>query len=113
MVQETRFWASQPLKAGHLTGFSIEPEERNHMPHDNEKSRAQPIPPKLKGFPFAPVRFEDGLPVFQGVEARKELVRRFGLPNAAPRSGEPLFGNVRIVFVDDEHDGERIAYHEP
>ena len=83
------------------------------MPHEQEESCPQEMPSKLKGFPFAPVRFEDGLPVFQGVEARKDLVRRFGLPNAAPAPGETPFGNTRCVFVDDWNDGERIAYFEP
>jgi hypothetical protein len=83
------------------------------MSNQQEKSCPRELLPKLKGFPFDPVRYEDGLPVFQGVEARKELARRFGLPNAAPRSGEPLFGNGRIVFVDDENYGERVSYHEP
>ena len=83
------------------------------MPVKQERPRPKELSPKLKGFPFAPVGFENALPVFRGVAARKELVRRFGLPNAAPRPGEPLFGNARIVFVDDDNDGERIAYVEP
>lgn len=45
----------------------------------------------LAGLPIRPVRFEDGLPVFQGPEARACLTRRFGLPNAYPRPGERIF----------------------
>ena len=56
---------------------------------------------------------EDGLPVFRGIQARKELVRRFGLPNAAPGPGETPFGNTRCVFVDDWNAGKRSAYLDP
>ena len=68
---------------------------------------------KLAGVPFSPVRFEDGLPVFRGQEAYKELFRRFGIPNASPAPGTdqgPFGKSTRCVFVDDDNDGERIAY---
>ena len=82
------------------------------MPAKQERS-GQEMPPELEGFPVAPLRFEDGLPVFRGIQARKELVRRFGLPNATPGPGETPFGNTRCVFVDDDNDGKRIAYLDP
>ena len=44
---------------------------------------------------------------------RRELFRRFGIPNAspAPGTGQGPFGkSTRCVFVDDDNDGERIAY---
>jgi hypothetical protein len=65
---------------------------------------------ELREFPFTPLRFEDGLPAFEGREARKELVRRFGLPNAAPMIGEKIFSCTRCMFVDDDQDGKPIAY---
>ncbi len=73
----------------------------------------QELPPELNGFPLAPVRLENGLPVFHGKAARKELVRRFGLPNAAPGPGESPFGNTRCLFVDDWNHGKPIAYFDP
>jgi hypothetical protein len=65
---------------------------------------------KLPGFPFSPLGFEDGLPVFKGQEAYKELFRRFGIPNAAPLEGEGPFSSTRSLFVDDDNDGEPVAY---
>ena len=56
------------------------------------------------------VAFEEGLPLFRGKEARRQLFKRFGLPNAHPRKGEPLFGISRSLFVDDEQDGKPIAF---
>ena len=82
------------------------------MPAKQDRS-GQEMPPELEGFPFAPVQFGHGLPVFRGIQARKELVRRFGIPNAAPRPGETPFGNTRCVFVDDDNDGKPIAYLDP
>ena len=88
------------------------PEPRNSMPANQERSR-QKMPPELEGFPVVPLRFEDRLPVFRGIEARKELVRRFGLPNAAPNPRETPFGNTRCVFVDDDNVGKRLACLDP
>lgn len=79
---------------------------------DQGQTPAQEMPPELTDFPFAPLGFEDGLPVFGGTEAREELTRRFGLPNAAPRPGERLFGNSRCLFVDDWNQDKPIAYLE-
>ncbi len=76
-------------------------------------SDQQELSPELTGFPFAAARFENGLPVFRGKAARKELVRRFGLPNAVPGQGETPFGNARCLFVDDWNDGKPIAYFDP
>src|SRR5258708_6564789 len=80
------------------------------MPDEQEKSCPQELPPELKGFRVAPVSLEDGLPVFREIDARKELVRRFGLPNAVPGPGETPFGNTRCLFVDDHNGGKPIAW---
>jgi hypothetical protein len=48
--------------------------------------------------------------VFKGQEAYKELFRRFGIPNAAPLEGEGPFSSTRSLFVDDDNDGEPVAY---
>ena len=53
------------------------------------------------------------IPTFSGSEAREALVRLWGLPNSCPRPGESLFGNCRVVFVDDENDGVPVAYWIP
>lgn len=53
------------------------------------------------------------IPTYRGVEARRELTRRWGLPWADPRKGESLFGNCRILFVDDDNDGTPVAYWVP
>lgn len=82
------------------------------MPANQKTLRPQEMPAQLKEFPILPERFENSLPVFQGKQAYKELFRRFGIPNAAPRPGESLFGNCRSLFVDDENDGQPVAYWE-
>ncbi len=82
------------------------------MPN-NQQHPSWQLTPELRGFPFAPVRTEQGLPVFRGKQARKELTHRFGLPNAAPRPGESPFGNTWCLFVDDGNNGKPIAYLEP
>ena len=82
------------------------------MPAKQDRS-GQETPSELEGFPFAPVQFEHGLPVFRGIQARKELVRRFGLANAAPAPSETPFGNTRCGFVDDDNEGKRITYLDP
>jgi hypothetical protein len=76
---------------------------------DQHQTPGQQLPQEFTDFPFTPLRFEDGLPVFRGTEARKELTRRFGLPNAAPRPGERLFGNCRCIFVDAHHLPEPLS----
>lgn len=53
------------------------------------------------------------IPTFSGREARKALVALWGLPNACPRQGEDLFGNCRVLFVDDENGGAPVAYWIP
>jgi hypothetical protein len=53
------------------------------------------------------------LPTFSGDDARRALVRRWGLPNAWPREGEVLFGSCRVLFVDDDRDGKPVAYWIP
>lgn len=57
---------------------------------------------------LTPIRYEDGLPVYEGREAYRELVRRYGIPNAAPVGDQALFTGkpIRVLFVDD-HDGGR------
>ena len=81
------------------------------MPHSEPLHTSQ-LPSELDGFLFAPVRFENDLPVFHGPAARKELTRRFGLPNAVPQPGESPFKASRVLFVDDDHEGKPIAYVE-
>jgi hypothetical protein len=53
------------------------------------------------------------IPVYTGRRARRGLTRMWGLPNACPRLGEPLFGRSRVVFVDDDQDGQPMAYWVP
>lgn len=50
------------------------------------------------------------IPTYYGKEAYKKLVRRYGLPNAAPKKGESLFGKCRVLFVDDDNNGRPVAY---
>ena len=52
------------------------------------------------------------VPTYRGAEKRKELFRRWGAPNAAPRPGESLFAQCRLLFVDDD-SGRPIAYWVP
>lgn len=53
-----------------------------------------------------------GVPTYRGRLARRELVARYGLPNAYPRKGERLFGAGRVLFVDDDKDGRPVAFWE-
>jgi hypothetical protein len=54
------------------------------------------------------------IPTFSGTEARRALVRQWGLPNSCPRQGEsPLGARCRLLFVDDANDGAPVAYWIP
>ena len=61
-----------------------------------------------------PSRFLDGLPVYLGQEAYKELFRLWGIPNWMPLPGETPFSRKqrRMLFVDDFDDGRPVAYWE-
>lgn len=53
------------------------------------------------------------IPTYSGREKYKELFRRYGCPNSAPRVGESHFGSCRVLFVDDDNDGKPMAYWVP
>ena len=54
------------------------------------------------------------VPTFREPADRKRLVREYGLPNAAPLPGQSLFTRgCRELFVDDDRDGEPVAYFLP
>ena len=53
------------------------------------------------------------IPTFKGREAWKRLTRKWGVPNSCPRPKESNFGRCRVVFVDDDNDGEPMAYWVP
>lgn len=52
------------------------------------------------------------VPVYRGAERRKDLYRRWGLPNGNPREGESFFGACRLTFIDDD-TGEVVAHWVP
>ena len=54
-----------------------------------------------------------GIPTYTGRAAYKELFSRWGVPNSCPRLGERHFGRSRVLFVDDDNDGEPQAYWIP
>ena len=60
-------------------------------------------------FPFP----ELSIPTFYGEEKRRELTRRWGLPNVYPRPGESPFGHCRVLFRDDDRSGEPVAFWAP
>lgn len=53
------------------------------------------------------------IPTFSGWDARRALVRAWGLPNAWPRVGESIFTHCREMFVDDFDGGRPKAYWVP
>jgi len=53
---------------------------------------------------------EHDVPHFHTAAARLRLVRRYGLPNSYPAAGERLFGDCRVLFVDDHDGGRPVAY---
>ena len=68
----------------------------------------------LKNFPFPSTGTKNGLPVFCGIDARKELARRYGIPNSLPKPGaKNPFGNSGTLLYVDDDNGEHIAYWEP
>lgn len=58
------------------------------------------------------------IPTFHSWADRRELLRRWGLPNSAPTPAELakwgqlafLRPHTRDLFVDDDRDGEPVAY---
>ena len=58
-----------------------------------------------------PIPPNHDVPTFRGVEARRELYRRYGLPCTAPLPGQSHFnGRCRILFWDDNQPA---CYWEP
>lgn len=49
------------------------------------------------------------VPTFRSKTARKRLWRKYGIPHKNPRHGEPLFGESRITYIDEE--GAIIAHY--
>lgn len=69
-----------------------------------------PVDPRMFGT-FPPDH--EGIPTYSGRDARRSLFRRWGIPNAAPRPVDSLFGVTRVLFVDDFDDGRPVAYWVP